>query len=182
MADIQQQIADDVTDRQDNIRARLKELEAIPEDDPGYAAVFNRLVEAADALLTYEAQIPARLEEPHRQASATAIRWAAGLHLAGAGALALTPFTGQISWWWLILAVIQALFGVTAASADPAPEAHGRFRYAAGILTVVTVLVPLLVFDVLTGWLWLAAIAGWITSFALTVPDAPTGTSRKERT
>ncbi|CAM5671016.1 hypothetical protein [Streptomyces mordarskii] len=181
MADIQHQIADDVTDRQGNISARLEELEAMPDDDPRYAAVFNHLVEAADALLTYEAQIPARLEEPHRQASETTIRWASWLHLAGAAALALAPFTGQISWWWLILAVIQAFFGVTAASADPAPEAHGRFRYAAGILTVVTLLVPLLVFDVLTGWLWLAAAAGWITSFALTVPEAPAGTSRKER-
>ncbi|MFE9007420.1 hypothetical protein ACFYOY_35770 [Streptomyces sp. NPDC007875] len=181
MADTQQQIAGDVAGRQSDIRAKLDELEAMPDDDPRYATVFNHLLEAADGLLTFEAQIPAKLQEPHRQASKRTIRWASLLHLAGAAVLALAPFTGQISWWWLIVAAIQAFFGAIAASTDPTPQTHRRSRYAAGILTVVTALVPLLVFDVLTGWFWLAAAAGWIISFALTVPDAPTDTSREKR-
>ncbi|MFI0908809.1 hypothetical protein ACH4TE_35665 [Streptomyces sioyaensis] len=38
--------------------------ESVDEDDPQYAAAFARLVQAGTALLEYEAQVPARLEQP----------------------------------------------------------------------------------------------------------------------
>ncbi|MGW7674074.1 hypothetical protein ACWGJX_44540 [Streptomyces sp. NPDC054775] len=50
---------------------------------------------------------------------------------------------------------------------DAPVQGHRELRIAAGVLGAVTVLVPLLVFDVLPGWFWIAAAAGWIGSFVL---------------
>ncbi|MGW7674560.1 hypothetical protein ACWGJX_47325, partial [Streptomyces sp. NPDC054775] len=66
----------------------LQELEGLPEDHPRYEALFAQLVKAGSALLEYEAEVPAKREEPHRQVSKTALTWSARVHILGAVLLA----------------------------------------------------------------------------------------------
>ncbi len=178
MGEIRQEMADEVTSRQAGITALFEELGGLEEGDPRYEAVFAQLVEAGSTLLEYEASIPAKLQEPHVQASKTVLRWATRVHLLGAGLLALTPLTGWISWWWLVLAAIQALVGFLVSVMEPRPDKHRQLRYAAVFLSVVTVLVPLLVFDLVPLWCWIVAIGCSIASFAIAVESAPTGSGK----
>ncbi|WP_328884758.1 hypothetical protein [Streptomyces sp. NBC_00299] len=167
MGEIDHEIAGEVAGYQADISSVLQELKGMPEDDPRYEALFARLVNAGEALLAYEAQAPAKREEPHRQASKTALTWSARVHALEAVLLGLAPLTGWIGWGWIALAVFQLVFGLLATGMDAPVQGHRELRIAAGVLGAVTVLVPLLVFDVLPGWVWIAAAAGWIGSFVL---------------
>ncbi|WP_030019361.1 hypothetical protein [Streptomyces monomycini] len=164
MGEIRHEVAEETSRLQAGITAVLQELDGLPQDDPRYEALFGQLVEAGTALLAYEASVPAKLEAPQRKVSKSALTWAAGVHVAGALLLALAPLTGWISWWWLLLAGFQALAGVLIGATDPAPGRHRMLRSAAIGLSIVTVLVPLLVFGVISGWFWIAAVVGWLFS------------------
>lgn len=168
MGEIDHEIAGKVAGLQTDISSVLQELQGMPEDHPRYEALFAQLVNAGSALLAYETQAPAKREEPHRQVSKTALTWTGRVHALAAVLLGLAPLTGWIGWGWVALAVFQLLFGLLATGMDAPVQGHRELRIAAGVLGAVTVLVPLLVFDVLSGWFWIAAAIGWIGSFVRT--------------
>ncbi|WSQ14939.1 hypothetical protein OG604_48520 [Streptomyces sp. NBC_01231] len=181
MGEIDHEITGKVAGLQEDISSVLEELQGLPEDHPRYEALFAQLVNAGSALLEYEAQAPAKREEPHRQVSKTALTWSARIHMLGAVLLALAPLTGWIGWGWVALAVFQLLFGLLATGMDAPVQGHRELRIAAGALAAVTVLVPLLVFGVLSGWFWIAAAIGWIGSFVLAA-DADATHAREGKT
>ncbi|MFH8753669.1 hypothetical protein ACH4GK_37985 [Streptomyces rimosus] len=160
-------MAEETSRLQAGITAVLQELEDLPQDDPRYEALFGQLIEAGSALLAYEASVPAKLEAPHRKTSKNVLTWAAWAHGVQAVLLALAPLTGWISWWWLLLAIPQAVASVLVGTVEPAPGEHGVLRPAAAALGIVTVLVPLLAFGVISGWFWIAAVLCWLVGFAL---------------
>jgi hypothetical protein len=167
VGEIDHEIAGKVAGLQTDISSVLQKLQSMPEDHPRYEALFAQLVKAGSALLAYEAEAPAKREEPHRQVSKTALTWSGRVHALGAVLLGLAPLTGWIGWGWVALAVFQLLFGLLATGMDAPVQGHRELRIAAGVLGAVTVLVPLLVFGVLSGWFWVAAAIGWISSFIL---------------
>ncbi|KRV48592.1 hypothetical protein AQ490_24660 [Wenjunlia vitaminophila] len=167
MGEIDHEVAGKIAGSQADISSVLQELQGLPEDHPRYEALFAQLVNAGSALLEYEAKAPAKREEPHRQVSKTALTWSGWVHVFGAVLLGLAPLTGWIGWGWVALAVFQMLFGLLATGMDASLQGHRKLRVAAGVLGAVTVLVPLLVFGVLSGWFWIAAAIGWIGSFVL---------------
>ncbi|GAA0325400.1 hypothetical protein GCM10010302_75640 [Streptomyces polychromogenes] len=141
------------------------------EDDPGYEAAFARQVKAGTDLLKYEAEVPARLEEPRRKVSAAVFFWSVGAHAAEAVLLGLAALLGWIGGGWAVLAVFQfvAVSALAVSGKKRQTGKHGDLRSAAGILAAVTVLVPLLVFDVLPGWLWLLPAFAWMAMFGFTL-------------
>lgn len=181
MGEIDHEIAGKVVGLQADISSVLQELQDLPEDHPRYETLFTQLVNAGSALLEYEAQAPAKREEPHRQVSKTALTWSARIHMLGAVLLAAAPLTGWIGWGWVALAVFQLLFGLLATGMDAPVQGHRELRIAASVLGAVTVLVPLLVFGVLSGWFWIASAAGWIASFVLAT-DADAARAREGKT
>ncbi|WP_106435985.1 hypothetical protein [Streptomyces davaonensis] len=180
MGEIDHEIAGEVAGLQADISSVLQELPGLPEDHPRYEALFAQLVNAGSALLEYEAEAPAKREEPQRQVSKSALTWSARIHMLGAVLLGLAPLTGWIGWGWVALAVFQLLFGFLASGMDAPVQGHRELRIAAGVLGAVTVLVPLLVFGVLSTWFWVAAAAGWIGSFVLAT-DADAAHARERR-
>lgn len=180
MGEIDHEIDSKVADLQADISSVHQQLQGLPEDHPRYEALFAQLVKAGSALLAYEAEVPAKREEPHRQVSKTALTWSARIHMLGAVLLALAPLTGWIGWGWVALAVFQLLFGFLASGMDAPVQGHRELRYAAGVLGAVTVLVPLLVFGVLPGWVWIAAAGGWIGSFVLATDADATHTRERK--
>ncbi|WP_438297679.1 hypothetical protein [Streptomyces sp. HUAS TT7] len=164
MGEIDHEIAGEVAALQADITSVLQELEDLPEDDPRYEALFAQLERAGSALLAYEAEVPAKLEAPHREASESVLTWATRAHLAGGVLLGITPFTGWIGWGWLALALLQVAIGAAIGNNKPVAGKHRQLRYAAAILTLVTVVVPLLVFDVLPGWVWFVPPVGWVVA------------------
>ncbi|MFE9484623.1 hypothetical protein ACFYNM_39345 [Streptomyces spororaveus] len=176
MAELHEEIAQEVTGRQAEITSALQALDGLEEDDPAYEAAFARLVKAGTELIEYEAEVPAKLEEPRRKVSATAFFWSLGCHAAEAVLLGLAALLGWIGGGWAVLAVFQLVAVVVLAVSGRKTQAgkHEDLRGAAGILAAVTVVVPLLVFDVLPGWLWLLPAFGWMAvfGFALELSDA----------
>ncbi|MFD5848115.1 hypothetical protein [Streptomyces chartreusis] len=178
MGEIDHEIAGKVASFQADISSVLHQLQGMPEDDPRYEALFAQLVNAGEALLAYEAQAPAQREEPRRQVSQTALMWSGRVHALGAVLLGLAPLTGWIGWGWVALALFQLVFALLATGRDAPVQGHRELRVAAGVLGAVTVLVPLLVFGVLPGWVWIGAAAGWIGSFVLAA-DADSAHARE---
>ncbi|GGT54201.1 hypothetical protein GCM10010271_67580 [Streptomyces kurssanovii] len=140
MGDTRHGIAIEVARLQGDISAALSRLEGLPEQNPRYEAAFNDVIAASSTLLAYETEIPAKLQEPHRKASKKVMQWASWAHLGGAGLLALAPLTGWISWWWLVVAAIQAAVGFLVTGLDPKTGDHYNLRFSAGALTLVTIL------------------------------------------
>ncbi|MEU2874416.1 hypothetical protein ABZ769_35360 [Streptomyces olivoreticuli] len=161
MSEIDHEIAGEVASLQADIASVLQELEGLPEDHPRYEALFAQLEQAGVALLAYEAEVPTKLEAPHREASESALTWSTRAHMAGGVLLGLAPFTGWIGWGWLALALLQVVVGAVLGGNKPGAGRHRQLRYAAAVLTVVTVLVPLLAFDVLPGLVWFVPPVGW---------------------
>ncbi|MDL5206242.1 hypothetical protein [Streptomyces sp. ALI-76-A] len=180
VGEIDHEITGKVADLQEDISSVLQEVQGLPEDHPRYEALFAQLVNAGSALLEYEAQAPAKQEDPHRQVSKTILTWSALVHVLEGLLIALTPLMGWIGWGWVALGVFQLLFGLLATGMDAPVQGHRKLRIAAGVLAAVTVLVPLLVFDVLSGWFWIAAVAGWTGSFVL-VTDADAAHTRERK-
>ncbi|MEW1639309.1 hypothetical protein AB0469_35305 [Streptomyces sp. NPDC093801] len=176
MAELHEEIAQEVAGRQAEITAALRVLDGLEEDDPAYEAAFARLVRAGSELIEYEAEVPARLEEPRRRASAKAFFWSLGAHAAEGVLLGSAALLGWIGWGWAVLSALQLVLVVVLAVSGRKTQAgkHEDLRMGAGILAVVTVLVPLLVFGVLPGWLWLLPALGWIAvfGFALELSEA----------
>lgn len=168
MGEIDHEIAGKVAALQADITSSLQELEGLPEDHPRYEALFAQVVRAGSALLEYEAEVPVKLEAPQREVSKNALTWATRAHAVGGVLLAITPFTGWISWGWVVAAFVQLLVSFVLSGITPAPGKHRLLRYAAVILTVVTVLVPLLAFGVLPGLVGVVPVLGWGLSFAMT--------------
>lgn len=169
MAELHEEIAQEVTGLQAEITAALQGLDSLDEDDPQYAAAFARLVQAGNALLTYEAQVPARLEQPHLELSTKSFTVALWAHAACAVLLGVAAGVGWISGGWSLLAVAQ-LIGTSAfytAGNKPLPGKHRQLRHAAAALGVASVAVPLLAFGVLPWWVWLLPLLCWAGAYSL---------------
>ncbi|MFI0220125.1 hypothetical protein [Streptomyces lydicus] len=178
MDEINRQIVDEVAGLQASITSVLQELEGLPEDHPRYEALFEQLLKAGSTLLAYEAEVPAKQEEPHRKVSEKTLTWSSRAHGFGGALLALTPLTGWIGWGWVALAAVQLVASFLIGAMDAPVQGHRQLRVAAVLLGGVTVLVPLVVLDVLSGWFWVAIIAGWIGSFGVAA-DAEAPQQRK---
>ncbi|MDT0382519.1 hypothetical protein RM572_27555 [Streptomyces sp. DSM 42041] len=166
MSGIHREMAEEVARRQGDIRTVVRELREMREDDPRWEALLTRLSQAGEELLEYEAAIPERVEAPHRKVSVSALRSVCLAHMAGGVVLGLAPLTGWVSWWWLVLAVFQLVVGfLVMVVGESAGRRHRRLRVVAVVLGVVTVLVPLCVFSVVSSWVWLAVAVGWVVTF-----------------
>jgi hypothetical protein len=169
VAELREEIAQEVTGLQAEITAALQGLDSLDEDDPQYATAFARLVEAGNALLAYEAQVPARLEQPHLKVSTTSFTVALWAHAVCAVLLGVAAGLGWIDGWWTSLALVQ-LFGTSAfytAGHKPLPGKHRQLRHAAAVLGVASVAVPLLAFGVLPWWVWLLPLLCWAAGYGL---------------
>ncbi|MEW2418080.1 hypothetical protein AB0953_30885 [Streptomyces sp. NPDC046866] len=169
MAELHEEIAQEVTELQAEITAALQGLDSLDEDDPQYAAAFARLVQAGNALLTYEAQVPARLEQPHLEVSTKWFTVALWAHAACAVLLGVAAGVGWISGWWTPLALAQ-LIGTSAfykAGQKPLPGKHRQLRHAAAALGVASFAVPLLTFGMLPWWVWLLPLVCWAAGYGL---------------
>ncbi|WHM41104.1 hypothetical protein [Streptomyces sp. BPTC-684] len=164
MGEIDHEIAGEVASLQADIASVLQELEGLPEDDPRYEPLFAQLERAGSVLLAYEAEVPAKLEAPHREASESVLTWSTRAHMAGGVLLGLAPFTGWIGWGWVVLALLQVVVGAVLAGNKPVAGKHRQLRYAAAVLSVVTVLVPLLAFAVLPALVWFVPPVGWVVA------------------
>ncbi|MGQ7754836.1 hypothetical protein ACUN29_41545 (plasmid) [Streptomyces sp. WC2508] len=172
MAELRDEIAQEVTGLQAEITAALQGLDSIDgidEDDPQHAAAFARLVQAGNALLKYEAQVPAKLEQPHLEVSAKSFTVALWAHVACAVLLGVAAGLGWISGGWAFFALVQ-LIGTSVfytAGQKPLPGKHRQLRHAAAVLGVASVAVPLLVFGVLPWWVWLLPLLCWASGYGL---------------
>ncbi|MFJ5098327.1 hypothetical protein [Streptomyces sp. NPDC088557] len=176
MTELHAEIARDVTELQAEITAALAVLEGVDESDPQYPAAFERLVGAGNALLSYEAQVPARLEQPHLEVSTKSFAAALWAHVACAVLLGVAAGVGWIGGGWTVLTLAQlietSLFYT--AGKKPLPGTHRNLRVAAAALGAVTVLVPLLAFGLLPWWMWLVPLAGWVSAYRLAGESSPT--------
>ncbi|MFF5475386.1 hypothetical protein [Streptomyces achromogenes] len=139
------------------------------EDDPQYEATFACLVHAGNALLTYEAQVPARLEQPHVEVSTRSFTVALWAHVACAVLLGVAGGIGWIGGGWTLLALVQ-LIGTSvfySVGQKPLPGKHRQLRHAAAVLGVAAVAVPLLAFGVLPWWVWLLPLLCWVAGYNL---------------
>ncbi|OSZ61276.1 hypothetical protein OQI_06070 [Streptomyces pharetrae CZA14] len=169
MAELHEEIVQEVTGLQAEITSALQGLDSLDEDDPQYAAAFARLVQAGKALLTYEAQVPARLEQPHLKVSKKSFTVALWAHAACAVLLGVAAGLGWISGGWTLLSLAQ-LIGTSAfytAGRKPLPGKHRQLRHAAAALGVASVAVPLLAFGVLPWWMWLLPLLCWVGAHGL---------------
>ncbi|MFJ1839036.1 hypothetical protein ACIOJ9_34875 [Streptomyces sp. NPDC088175] len=169
MAELHDGIAQEVTGLQAEITAALQGLDSIDEDDPQYVAAFARLVQAGTALLTYEAQVPARLEQPHLEVSTKWFTVALWSHAGCAVLLGAAAGLGWISGGWALFALVQ-LIGTSVfytAGQKPLPGKHRQLRHAAAVLGVAGVAVLLLAFGVLPWWVWLVPVLCWASGYGL---------------
>ncbi|MFD7558867.1 hypothetical protein ACFV9E_30575 [Streptomyces sp. NPDC059835] len=169
MAELHEEIAQEVAGRQAEITSALRALEGLDEEDPQYVAAFARLVQAGTALLEYEAEVPAKLEQPQLQVSTKSFTVALWAHAACAVLLGVASSLEWIGGWWTLFAIVQ-LIGTSAlwvAGQNPRPGKHRQLRHAASVLGVVIVMVPLLAFGLLPGWVWLLPLLGWASSYGL---------------
>ncbi|MFB7852674.1 hypothetical protein ACFC34_37455 [Streptomyces sp. NPDC056053] len=177
MAELHEEIAQEITGLQAEITAALQRLESVDEDDPQYEAAFIRLVHAGNALLTHEAGVPARLEQPHLEVSARSFTVALWAHAACAVLLVVAAGAGWVGGGWALPALVQ-LIGTSlfyTAGQKPLPGRHRQLRHAAAALCIVSVLVPLLVFGVLPGWVWLLPVLCWASAYGLAAEASGTG-------
>lgn len=169
MAELHEEIAQEVTGLQAEITAALQGLESMDEDDPQYAAAFARLVQAGTALLEYEAQVPDRLEQPHLEVSTKSFTAALWAHAACAVLLGVAAGVGWISGGWTLLALAQ-LIGTSVlytVGKKPLPGKHRQLRHAAAALGIASVAVPLLAFGLLAWWVWLLPLVCWAAGYGL---------------
>ena len=184
MAELHEEIAQEVTGLQAEITAALQGLESVDEDDPQYAAAFARLVQAGTALLEYEAQVPDRLEQPHLEVSTKSFTVALWDHRCVCGApLGVAAGVGWISGGWTLLALAQ-LIGTSVlytAGNKPLPGKHRQLRHAATALGIASVAVPLLAFGVLAWWVWLLPLVCWAAGYGLASEASGADARRRRR-
>lgn len=122
---------------------------------------FEELVERAQALLTFEEQLPGRLAEPQRLRSQKVIFWSwriqSGLALALIAAVFLTGHT----LWWLLLILPHLAATFAGWSLKATPKEHQARRKAAIGLHAVGVLFVLVVLGVVSAWFITAVLVGW---------------------
>ncbi|GAA2500704.1 hypothetical protein GCM10010406_41520 [Streptomyces thermolineatus] len=169
MAELHEEIAQEVAGLQAEITAALQVLDSLDEDDPQYTAAFTRLAQAGNTLLTYEAQVPARLEQPHLEVSTKLFTVALWAHAACAVLLGVAAGLGWISGGWTALTLVQ-LIGTSVfytAGQKPLPGKHRQLRHAAAALGVASVAVPLLAFGALPWWVWPLPLLCWAAGYGL---------------
>ncbi|MEV5441026.1 hypothetical protein AB0N23_00460 [Streptomyces sp. NPDC052644] len=169
MAELHEEIAQEVAGLQAEIADALQVLDGLEEDDPQYAAAFTRLVQAGNALLEYEAQVPARLEQPHLKVSTKWFTMALWAHAVCAVLLCVAGGLGWISGWGRFVALVQLVGTVPLymAGKNPLPGEHQQLRHAAAALGVASAAVPPLAFAVLPSWLWLLPFVCWGSAYGL---------------
>lgn len=169
VAELHEEIAKEVMGKQAEITSALRALDGLEEDDPAYEAAFERLVKAGTDLLEYEAEVPAKLEQPQLQVSTRSFTVALWAHAACAVLLGVASALDWIGGWWLLFAIVQFI-GTSAffvAGQNPRPGKHRQLRHAAAVLGVVIVSVPLLAFGALPWWVWLLPLLGWVSSYGM---------------
>ncbi|MFJ5591027.1 hypothetical protein ACIQCG_14855 [Streptomyces noursei] len=77
--------------------------------------------------------------------------------------------TGWIGWEWIIPAVVALWIGVALSIRKVPVDQHRDFRVSAVLLGVVSVLVALLAFGVLSAWFWVLPALGWLVAVSTTV-------------
>ncbi|MEV0749822.1 hypothetical protein AB0I75_32215 [Streptomyces sp. NPDC050273] len=132
----------------------------VSEDDVS-DEVFDALVERAQALMTYEEQLPALLAEPQRLRSERIVFWSWRAQSAVAAALMGAALLLGHSGWWLLLLVPHLVATFCGWQLKTTLKDHLDRRYASIGLHVVTVLLALVVLGVISSWFLIAVLIGW---------------------
>ena len=152
LSDVRSEVNNTYAQYQAAIREWRTRLQGLQSDEPGYTDAFDQLTSATEALLTFEQQIPAILDQPVQEASLRIVTWTSRIQAVVVLGIGLTLIPGWISWPWLLLLGGQAVAVALIWPKQGSVARHDDLRFAAIALNVVAVLNAVIIFHVVSGW------------------------------
>ena len=147
---------------QRQIAGNCDEIEDLEPGELEFNRVYDQLVRSTQRLIALDGELPTRLAEPGRWLSQRIVRWSWPGQAAVATVLGVLVVVADWSLWWLPLLIPHLLATLAGCRQNVTAEQHLERRYLAYGLNAIGLLIVLMVTGVLSAWLTILVIIGWL--------------------